>query len=84
MIDNLSQGLDPEQFNLVMQILPTLRTSSFSALPRTVILSTDNKFLLEQVDRICILDKGVTAFEGTQEELKARLQKSAPSSTGPD
>ena len=84
LIDNLSQGLDPEQFNLVMQILPTLRTSSFSALPRTVILSTDNKFLLEQVDRICILDKGVTAFEGTQEDLKARLQKSAPSSTGPD
>ena len=78
LIDDPSQGLDPEQFNLVMQLLPTLRRSSFTTRPRTVLLSTENKSLLEQVDRICILDKGVSVFDGTHQELKARLQKSAP------
>ena len=42
-----------------------------------MILSTDNGMLLDLADRICILDKGVTAFEGTQDELKQSLQKTS-------
>ena len=31
--------------------------------------------LLEQADRLCILDKGVTSSQGTPDELRARMQR---------
>ena len=62
---------------MVAKVVPTLSQSHFSHQKRTVILSTDNAMLLDLADRICILDKGVTAFEGTQDELKQSLQKTS-------
>jgi ABC-type multidrug transport system ATPase subunit len=52
-----------------------MRRSSFSGQERSVILATDNRLLLEQADRLCILDKGVSTFNGTPDELRARMQQ---------
>ena len=38
-------------------------------------MATDNKMLLEKADRLCILDEGITSFQGTADELRARMQK---------
>ena len=80
LLDDLSQGLSPEQFDAVLAMLPNLRRCTFSGQDRAVILATDNKLLLEKVDLLCILDKGVTAFQGTPDELRARMQRAAPGS----
>jgi ABC-type multidrug transport system fused ATPase/permease subunit len=75
LLDDISQGLAPDQFQRVLDVLPSLRRCAFSGQERSVILSTDNKALLELADRLCILDKGVTAFQGTAEELRAQMQQ---------
>ena len=77
LIDDISQGLAPDQFQKVVDALPAMRRCAISGQDRSVILATDNKLLLEQADRLCILDKGVTSFQGTAEELRARMQQSA-------
>jgi ATP-binding cassette, subfamily C, bacterial LapB len=77
LIDDISQGLAPDQFQKVVDALPAMRRCALSGQDRSVILATDNKLLLEQADRLCILDKGVTSFQGTAEELRARMQQSA-------
>lgn len=77
LIDDISQGLAPDQFQRVLEALPALRRCSFSGQERSVILATDNKQLLEMADRLCILDRGVTSFQGTAEELRARMQQGA-------
>ncbi|MCP9917604.1 ATP-binding cassette domain-containing protein [Cyanobium sp. ATX 6F1] len=78
LIDDISQGLAPGQFQTVVDALPKLRRCAFSGQQRSVILATDNKLLLELADRLVILDKGVTVFQGTAEELRQQMQKSAP------
>jgi ABC-type bacteriocin/lantibiotic exporter with double-glycine peptidase domain len=75
LIDDISQGLAPDQFQAVLDALPSLRRCTFSGQDRSVILATDNKLLLEKADRLCILDKGVTSFQGTADELRARMQQ---------
>jgi ABC-type bacteriocin/lantibiotic exporter with double-glycine peptidase domain len=75
LIDDISQGLAPDQFQAVLDALPSFRRCTFSGQDRSVILATDNKLLLEKADRLCILDKGITSFQGTAEELRARMQK---------
>jgi ATP-binding cassette subfamily C protein LapB len=75
LIDDISQGLAPDQFQAVLEALPTLRRCTFSGQDRSIILATDNKLLLEKADRLCILDKGVTSFQGTADELRARMQQ---------
>lgn len=77
LIDDISQGLAPAQFQTVVDALPKLRRCAFSGQERSVILATDNKLLLELADRLVILDKGVTVFQGTAEELRQQMQKSA-------
>ncbi|MGB7563988.1 MAG: ATP-binding cassette domain-containing protein [Prochlorococcaceae cyanobacterium] len=77
LIDDISQGLAPGQFQKVIDALPKLRRCSFSGQQRSVILATDNKLLLELADRLMILNKGVTIFQGTAEELRQQMQKSA-------
>ncbi|WP_010317601.1 ATP-binding cassette domain-containing protein [Synechococcus sp. CB0205] len=74
LIDDLSQGLSPDQFQIFLEALPSFRVSFFSSHPRSVVIATDNRLLLEKVDQLCILDKGVTTFQGTPEELRQRLQ----------
>ncbi|MFM7313838.1 MAG: ATP-binding cassette domain-containing protein [Cyanobium sp.] len=75
LIDDISQGLAPEQFQSLLDALPSMRRSPFSGQERSVLIATDNRLLLEQADRLCILDKGVSTFQGTASELRARLQK---------
>ena len=75
LIDDISQGLAPDQFQAVLEALPSMRSCTFSGQYRSVILATDNKMLLEKADRLCILDKGITSFQGTADELRARMQK---------
>ncbi|WP_411871490.1 ATP-binding cassette domain-containing protein [Vulcanococcus limneticus] len=75
LLDDISQGLAPDQFQCVLEVLPSLRYCLFSGQERSVVLSTDNKALLELADRLCILDKGVTAFQGTAAELRAQMQQ---------
>ena len=75
LIDDISQGLAPDQFQAVLEALPSMRRCTFSGQYRSVILATDNKMLLEKADRLCILDKGITSFQGTADELRARMQK---------
>jgi ABC-type transport system involved in cytochrome bd biosynthesis fused ATPase/permease subunit len=77
LLDDLSQGLTPDQFDAVLQLLPTLCRSAVTRQPRSVIVATDNKRLLESADLLCILDKGVTTFQGTPEELRQRMQRVA-------
>ena len=77
LIDDISQGLAPEQFQTVLDAIPLMRRCTFSGQERSLILATDNRLLLEKADRLCILDKGVTSFQGTPEELRARLQSNA-------
>lgn len=74
LIDDLSQGLSPDQFQNFLDVMPSLRKSHFSGKLRSILIATDNKLILEQVDQICILDKGVTSFQGTAQELRQRLQ----------
>jgi ABC-type bacteriocin/lantibiotic exporter with double-glycine peptidase domain len=76
LIDDISQGLAPDQFQKVVDALPKLRRCALSGQERSVILATDNKLLLELADRLVILDKGVTVFQGTAEELRQQMQKS--------
>ena len=75
LIDDISQGLAPDQFQAVLEALPSMRRCTFSGQDRSVILATDNKMLLEKADRLCILDEGITSFQGTADELRARMQK---------
>jgi ATP-binding cassette subfamily C protein LapB len=77
LIDDISQGLAPEQFQAVVDAIPSFRRCAFSSQDRSVILATDNKLLLEKADRLCILDKGVTSFSGTPDELRQRMQAKA-------
>ena len=77
LIDDISQGLAPAQFQSVLDAIPLMRRCTFSGQERSLILATDNRLLLEKADRLCILDKGVTSFQGTPEELRARLQSNA-------
>lgn len=77
LIDDISQGLAPAQFQHVINSLPKLRRCAFSGQQRSVILATDNKLLLELADKLVILDRGVTVFQGTPEELKKQMQQSA-------
>ena len=73
LLDDISQGLAPEQFQTVVQALPSFKRSTFTRQERSVIIATDNKLILEKADRLCILDKGVTAFCGTPNELRQRM-----------
>lgn len=75
LLDDISQGLAPSQFQTVLEVLPKLRRCHFSGVERSVIMATDNMKLLEVADRICILDKGVTVFQGTEAELRKQMQK---------
>jgi ATP-binding cassette subfamily C protein LapB len=75
LIDDISQGLTSDQFQTVLQALPSMRRCMFSGQERSVILATDNKMLLEKADRLCILDKGITSFQGTADELRAQMRK---------
>jgi ABC-type bacteriocin/lantibiotic exporter with double-glycine peptidase domain len=75
LIDDISQGLTSDQFQTVLQALPSMRRCTFSGQERSVILATDNKMLLEKADRLCILDKGITSFQGTSDELRAQMRK---------
>ena len=77
LIDDISQGLSPDQFQAVLEAIPSMRRCTFSGQDRSLILSTDNRLLLELADRLCILDKGVTSFHGTPDELRIRLQSNA-------
>ena len=77
LIDDISQGLAPDQFQAVLEAIPSMRRCTFSGQDRSLILATDNRLLLEKADRLCILDKGVTSFQGTPDELRARLQSNA-------
>jgi ABC-type bacteriocin/lantibiotic exporter with double-glycine peptidase domain len=76
LIDDLSQGLTPDQFQMFLEALPSFRVSFFSGQLRSIVIATDNRALLEKADQLCILDKGVTTFQGTAQELQQRLQKS--------
>lgn len=78
LLDDLSQGLSPSQFDAMFALLPSLRKCLFSGQNRSIILATDNKLFLEKVDLLCILDKGVTSFYGTPSELRARMQRASP------
>ncbi|NWH07064.1 MAG: type I secretion system permease/ATPase [Alphaproteobacteria bacterium] len=42
--------------------------------PRTLIISTHRRSLLDLVDRVVILDKGVVIADGTKEQVLSRLQ----------
>ena len=75
LIDDLSQGLTPEQFQTFLEALPAFRRSEISGKSRSVLIATDNKLVLERVDQICILDRGVTSFQGTADDLRQRLQQ---------
>ena len=75
LIDDLSQGLSPDQFQTFLNVLPSFRKSYFSGKLRSIIIATDNKLMLEKADQICILDRGVTSFQGTAQQLKKRLQQ---------
>ena len=75
LIDDLSQGLTPEQFQTFLEALPTFRRSEISGKSRSVLIATDNRLILEKVDQICILDRGVTSFQGTADDLRQRLQQ---------
>lgn len=77
LIDDISQGLSPTQFQTVVDALPSMRRCTFSGQDRSVILATDNRLILDKVDRLCILDKGVSTFQGTAAELRARMQQNA-------
>ncbi len=75
LIDGISQGLAPDQFQAVLEALPSMRRCTFSGQDRSVILATDNMMLLEKADRLCILDKGITSFQGTADALRSQMQK---------
>ncbi|QEY33402.1 ATP-binding cassette domain-containing protein [Synechococcus sp. RSCCF101] len=81
LIDDITRGLTPAQFQSVIAYLPDLRRCIGSGQDRSIILATDNMALLQMCDQICILDKGVTAFMGTPDELKQKMQNrpTAPS-----
>lgn len=75
LLDDLSQGLTPEQFDAVLKLLPTLTRTIRDNKPRSVIVATDNNQLLQSADLLCILEKGVTVFNGTPDQLRNRIQK---------
>ncbi|MEB3235501.1 MAG: ATP-binding cassette domain-containing protein [Cyanobacteriota bacterium] len=79
LLDDPSLGLSPDQFDAVLKLIPSLRRCLFSGQDRAVIIATDNKLLLEQADQLCILEKGISVFQGTSEQLRTRLQRTAPS-----
>ena len=77
LIDDFTQGLSAEQFDSFMDILPTLCQSELSGKMRSILIVTDNHHILEQANQICILDNGLTTFQGSTEDLRKRLQQNA-------
>lgn len=77
LIDDFTQGLSAEQFDSFMDILPTLCQSELSGKMRSILIATDNHHILEQANQICILDNGLTTFQGSTEDLRKRLQQNA-------
>lgn len=77
LIDDFTQGLSAEQFDSFMDILPTLCQSELSGKMRSILIATDNHHILEQANQICILDNGLTTFQGSAEDLRKRLQQNA-------
>ena len=74
LIDDISHGLSVNQFQNIVTALPRMRRCSFSKQDRSIILTTSNNLLLQTADYICILDKGVSTFQGTQEQLAKLVQ----------
>lgn len=74
LIDDISHGLSVNQFQNLVTALPRMRRCSFSKQDRSIILTTSNNLLLQTADYICILDKGVSTFQGTQEQLAKLVQ----------
>ena len=74
LIDDISQGLTSVQFDAIVDALPKLKQCSFSKQERCIILTTSNNKMLELADNICIIDKGVSTFQGTQKELEMLVQ----------
>lgn len=72
LIDDIGLGLSPDQFELLCQLLPAMNSSILTKQSKTVIISTNNNELLKKVDSLCILDKGVSVFQGTQNDLKMK------------
>ena len=70
LIDDISQGLTPIQFEAVVNALPRIKQCRFSRQERCIIMTTSNNKMLELADNICIIDKGVSTFQGTQKELE--------------
>ena len=74
LIDDISQGLSTAQFQYVLNALPCMRKCWFSNQERSIIMTTSNNLLLKSADKICILDKGVSTFQGTYGELESIVQ----------
>ena len=74
LIDDISQGLTSVQFEAIVDALPKLKQCMFSKQERCIILTTSNNKMLELADNICIIDKGVSTFQGTQKELEVLVQ----------
>ena len=77
LLDDITQGLTADQFDKFLNILPTLVISDISNKTRCIIVATNNSLILEKSNQICILDNGVTNFQGTTEDLRKRLQQNA-------
>ena len=77
LIDDITQGLTTDQFDDFLNILPTMLHSEISGKTRSIIIATNNSLILEISNQICILDNGVTTFQGTTEDLRKRLQQNA-------
>ncbi|MDA9149175.1 ATP-binding cassette domain-containing protein [Synechococcus sp. AH-229-G18] len=70
LIDDIGLGLSFDQFDCLCKLLQDINNLAMTNSSRTVIMSTDNNELLKKAEYICILDKGVSVFQGTEKELK--------------
>ena len=66
--ESISDGLDERTLGEIRETLSLLGSMKCVAL-----ISTDDAFLLDVCDNICVVIDGALCFEGTSEELSARL-----------
>ena len=73
LVDDLGLGLTYEQFEKLSCLIPKFNFSSETQKSRTVIICSNNNQILKAVDSICILDKGISVFQGSEHDLRKNI-----------
>lgn len=73
LVDDIGLGLTYEQFEKLTYLIPRFNYSDQTQKTRTVIICSNNNQILKAVDSICIIDKGISVFQGSEHDLRKNI-----------